>query len=96
MEVKRCARCGGFFETVNEVCNNCASKDSKDLGKLKNYLNGYDYSAGKTTKIDVSVSTGITMKNLNRFLAGEEFEGVYIPESLENNIDSSKKVVTKA
>ena len=90
MEVKRCARCGGFFETVNEVCNNCASKDNKDLGKLKNYLSGYGYSAGKATKLDVAASTGITIKNLNRLLAGEEFEGIYIPESLDN-IDSGNK-----
>ncbi len=95
MEVKRCVRCGGFFETVNEVCHTCASKDIKDLGKLKNYLNGYGYSVGKTTKIDVATNTGITMKNLNRLLAGEEFEGVYIPESLENNIDSVSKVKAK-
>ena len=92
MEIKICARCGGFFETINEVCNGCVSKDNKDLGKLKNYLSGYGYIAGQITKSEVSANTGITMKNLNRFLSGEEFEGVYIPETLNNNIDNEKIV----
>ena len=94
MEIKRCARCGQFFETVNEVCNNCISKDNKDIGKLKNYFS-YGYVAGKVSLGDISNDTGITMKNLNRLILNEEFEGVYIPETLsENNIDE-KKVVTK-
>ena len=38
MEIKRCARCGQFFETVNDVCNSCVAKDNKDIGKLKNYF----------------------------------------------------------
>ncbi|MCI8309591.1 MAG: hypothetical protein HFJ45_05280 [Clostridia bacterium] len=96
MEIKRCARCGGFFETVNEVCNGCIVKDNKDLGKLKSYLTYGGYTAGSVTKGDVSANTGITMKNLNRFLSTEEFEGVYIPESLSvtNNIDE-KKIIAK-
>ena len=94
MEIKRCARCGQFFETVNEVCNNCISKDSKDIGKLKNYFS-YGYVAGKVSLGDISNNTGITMRNLNRLLVNEEFEGIYIPETLsENNIDN-KKVVAK-
>ena len=94
MEIKRCARCGQFFETVNEVCNNCISKDNKDIGKLKNYFS-YGYVAGKVSLGDISNDTGITMKNLNRLILNEEFEGVYIPETLsESNIDE-KKVITK-
>lgn len=96
MEIKRCERCGGFFETINNVCNGCIAKDNKDLGKLKNYLGGYGFSAGSITRGEVSASTGITMKNLNRFLQSEEFEGVYIPETLstKGNIDA-KKIVSK-
>ena len=93
MEIKRCVRCGGFFETANEVCNICVQKDNKDLGKLKNFLDGY--SIGKVTKKDVSANTGITMKNLNRFLAGEEFAGVHIPETIESNVDNVEKVIVK-
>ena len=94
MEIKRCARCGQFFETINEVCNSCLSKDNKDIVKLKEYFS-YGYVAGKVSLGDISNDTGITMKNLNRLIVSEEFEGVYIPETLgKNNIDE-KKVVAK-
>ena len=94
MEIKRCARCGQFFETINEVCNNCISKDNKDIGKLKNYFS-YGYVAGKVSLGDISSDTGITIKNLNRLIVKEEFEGIYIPETLEENNIGEKKVVAK-
>ena len=94
MEVKRCARCGQFFETVNEVCHNCIAKDNRDIGKLKNYFS-YGYVAGKVSLGDISYDTGITMKNLNRLILNEEFEGVYIPETLNENNIVKKKVVAK-
>ncbi len=95
MEIKRCARCGQFFETINEVCNNCLAKDSKDIGKLKNYFS-YGYVAGKVSLGDISSDTGISMKNLNRLIVNEEFEGVYIPETLsENDNVDKKKTVAK-
>lgn len=92
MEIKRCARCGGFFETVNDVCNNCIGKDNKELGKLKNFLSGYDHSE-EITRRAISNNTGITMKNLNRFLSGEEFSGVQIPQEAKEN---SKNITVKA
>lgn len=93
MEIKRCARCGGFFATANDVCNNCLGKDNKDLGKLKNYLSGYDYSDSEgITKREISDCTGITMKNLNRFLLGEEFAEYNIPETLAKAKTTGKTV----
>ena len=94
MEIKKCARCGQFFETINEVCNSCIAKDNKDIGKLKNYFS-YGYVAGKVSLGDISNETGITMKNLNRLIVSEEFEGVYIPETLGKNNIGEKKVVAK-
>ena len=94
MEIKKCARCGQFFETINEVCNNCISKDNKDIGKLKQYFS-YGYVAGKVSLGDISNDTGITMKNLNRLIVNEELEGVYIPETLGKNNIGEKKVVAK-
>ncbi len=95
MEIKKCVRCGQFFETVNDVCNNCLAKDNKDIGKLKDYFS-YGYVAGKVSLGDISSNTGITIKNLNRLIENSEFEGVYVPETLSqnNNIDN-KKVVAK-
>lgn len=91
MEIKRCARCGGFFETENEVCNNCIERDNRELGKLKNFLSGYDHSE-EITRREISYTTGITMKNLNRFLLGEEFAGIQIPQEESN----TKKITVKA
>ena len=93
MEIKRCARCGGFFETVNEVCNGCVAKDNKDMGKLKNYLEGYSYGEKALTREELSFGTGITMKNLNRFLSAQEFSGIYIADSanLSNTVEEKLK-----
>lgn len=92
MEIKKCARCGQFYETVNDVCNNCIAKDNKDIVKLKNYFN-YGYVAGKESLGDIANNSGVTMKNLNRLILNEEFEDVYIPETIniaENNIGKNK------
>ena len=92
MEVKKCARCGGFFETERDVCNNCTAKDDKDLGKLKNYFGEYGYSIN-STKTELSSNTGVTIKNLNRFLTYEEFSGVTLIENAQ--IENNKKAKVK-
>ena len=46
-----------------------------------------------TTKADVAYSTGITLKNLNRYLSGNEFKGVNIPEAkVENKVQDDTVV----
>ncbi len=91
MEIKKCVRCGGFFSSENEVCGICEKKDSIDVNKLKGFLLE-ELDVG-TTKTDISHSTGITMKNLNRYLNGAEFKGVNIPEYKIENVEDN--VVTK-
>jgi hypothetical protein len=79
MELKRCVRCGKFYATDVEVCNECERKDMADLSKLKLF-----YSEGYTSGItrgEISASTGISSKNLNRYLGYEEFSGIFIPEA---------------
>ena len=96
MEFKRCVRCGRFYATDVEVCHECEKKDIADLSKLKNFFNE-GYTAG-LTKEDISYSTGITAKNLNRFLTLQEFEGFYIPDqeaTLNNLNNEDDEVVTK-
>ena len=96
MEVKKCARCGGFFETERDVCNNCTVKDNKDLGKLKNYFSEYGYSIN-STKVELSSNIGVTLKNLNRFLSYEEFSGVTLTGNIENiEIENNDKAKVKA
>ncbi|MCI8621440.1 MAG: hypothetical protein HFJ50_07005 [Clostridia bacterium] len=72
MEFKKCERCGSFFVTDGDVCQNCTPKDRLDLQKFNNYLgnnNISDYSAN-----NISINTGISLKTVNRFLSQNEKE----------------------
>ncbi len=79
MELKRCARCGKFYASDVEVCQECAKKDSVDLSKLKGFF--AEVTAGGITKNDIISSTGISARNLNRYLGYEEFSGIYIQDN---------------
>lgn len=79
MELKRCVRCGKFYATDVEVCHECEKKDVADLSKLKVFFSE-GYTQG-ITRGEISASTGISAKNLNRYLNYEEFSGIFIPES---------------
>lgn len=65
MNFKKCNRCGCFYTTDSNVCCNCQTKDNLEIEKLTNYIekNGNNYSLE-----ELSVSTGISVKNLNRFI----------------------------
>ena len=73
MEVKRCARCGIFYTNSGYVCPNCTTKDNMELSQFKNFVeeNGIEINSLK----QISAETGISEKNLNRFLGYEEFKG---------------------
>ena len=69
MEFKRCARCGCFFVTDGDVCNNCMPKDRLDISKLKDY-----FEENPNTSVDViSINTGISAKNVNRYINNGNF-----------------------
>ena len=34
MEFKKCARCGCFFISDNDICCNCEAKDRYDMAKV--------------------------------------------------------------
>ena len=85
MEFKKCERCGCFFLSENTVCENCTPKDSFEISKLKNYFEGENYS----NSIDcISVDTGITVKNLNRYLENKEFSDLSSKLNIGTNINS--------
>lgn len=91
MEIKRCVRCGSFFASEIDVCQGCQKKDNADVNKLKGFLlEGIEEGV---TKTDVAHSTGITMKNLNRYLSGNDFKGVVIPEKITDSKTSKNDVV---
>ena len=64
MEFKKCVRCGSFFVTNGEVCQNCAPKDRLDILKFNDYIeSNLDNSADI-----ISINTGISLRNVNRYL----------------------------
>ena len=77
MKFNKCSRCGCFFSNPGDICPNCISKDTIEKQKLENYLN--NYYIPETLK-QLSYNTGITEKNLNRFMECKEFS------YLKNNI----------
>ena len=66
MDFKKCARCGSFFLSDNEVCPKCLPKDRSDISKLTNYINNNDITDSTITNL--SQNTGITLKNINRYI----------------------------
>lgn len=64
MEFKKCVRCGCFFVSEDSVCCNCKSKDKFDSIKLQNYLEEH---STPTSLEEISIGTGISIKNLNRY-----------------------------
>lgn len=71
MELNKCSRCGAFYSTSNNVCPNCEPKDNFEQTKLKNFLQENEIPSSLEI---LSTDTGISMKNLNRFLSNENFK----------------------
>ena len=89
MELNRCSRCGSFFVSVGDVCPKCSIKDGAEFSTFKSYVqeNGLNNSLNT-----ISNETGITVKNLNRFLGYEEFQN-YQKEL--NSIEELKNAIGK-
>lgn len=65
MELKKCARCGCFFASANNVCCNCATKDKQDIYTLNNFI----VASPEVNSIDsLSFYTGVSVKNIYRFI----------------------------
>ena len=73
MEFKKCVRCGCFFSTEDAVCPNCKTKDEIDKKTIKNYMP----SANVPENIEaLSSISGVSVKNINRFLENEDFSKI--------------------
>ena len=71
MNFNKCNRCGCFFLAEGAICPNCAPKEQLEINRLKNYI---EENAGtQCNRNEIISSTGISDKNLNRFLAQEQF-----------------------
>ena len=66
MEVVKCSRCGAFYANTGYVCPKCTDKDNFEFSTFKTYIE--ENSAKIPSLSQISINTGITEKNLNRFL----------------------------
>ena len=82
MQFNKCCRCGCFFVSSGDVCPNCASKDNFEMQKLKNFLEDYDENCSLE---NISYNTGISVKNLNRFLEKDSFSDFSNKVNTNNN-----------
>lgn len=73
MELLRCCRCGSFYANQGNVCPKCIEKDNFELSAFKNYMEKNNIAIQSIEQ--VSTSTGILEKNINRFLNYEGLEG---------------------
>lgn len=65
MEFKKCSRCGNFYVSDGIVCPKCTPKDDFEFSTFKSYI----AENGSNQSVDaISSATGISVKNLNRFL----------------------------
>lgn len=73
MEFNKCNRCGCFFMSNNDVCPSCQPKDMYEMSKLKNYFENENCSNILNC---ISIDTGISLKNLNRYLNNNDFTDI--------------------
>lgn len=97
MELNRCSRCGSFYVAEGNVCPRCSAKDGFEFQTFKTYIqeNGFENSIDT-----ISGETGISTKNLNRFLGYQEFKDLKkefgfnnIAEFNEGNTSSNNGII---
>ena len=81
MDFNRCSRCGNFYLSEGDVCPKCSAKDNLEFSTFKNYV---EENGLNDTLDNISGQTGISVKNLNRFLG---YNG--ISDNLGNNIEDN-------
>ena len=73
MEFTKCSRCGAFYTNNGYVCPKCSNKDNLELSTFKSFVEENGLEVNSLSQ--VSSRTGISEKNLNRFLDYEGLEG---------------------
>lgn len=76
VEARKCVRCGAMYISDTEVCGNCQKKDGAEIYRLKGFFEN-EIQAENLTQGEIAIATGITNKNLSRFLGHEEFKDIY-------------------
>ena len=86
MELNKCSRCGAFHANESDVCPKCAGKDILELSTFKTYI----AENGVASVDTIATQTGITQKNINRFI---DYQGIELSEKQEENFSSSGVVL---
>ncbi len=71
MEFKKCSRCGNFYVSEGDICPKCNPKENVELSTFKNYI---EENGTSSSLESIAGATGISLKNLNRFLGYQEFQ----------------------
>lgn len=85
MNLKKCARCGSFYNSDDNVCPNCKTKDEKDKLSLKSYFTNNDMPDNVE---QLSLGSGVYPKNINRLIKSKEFsnEQTTFESMTQNNL----------
>ncbi len=87
MEFNKCSRCGSFYLANGNVCPKCMAKDGFEFSTFKSYIK----ENGLSESLDIiSGQTGITVKNLNRFLGYDEFQEYKVQYETNIKIGNNK------
>lgn len=89
MNLNKCERCGCFFASANSVCPNCESKDENDINQLKAFLSESDTAV---TVDSLAFSTGVSLKNVNRFLNNKDLYIALTNLGLDSTSDSNNDI----
>ena len=71
MNFNKCERCGCFYITGGDVCPSCTPKDKNDISKLNSY---FEENNSVITVNELSSATGISQKNIARYISAKSFE----------------------
>ncbi len=71
MDFNKCSRCGSFYVAEGQVCPKCAPKDGFEFSTFKSYVEEHGISNSLDT---MAAQTGISTKNLGRYIQNGEFE----------------------
>jgi len=81
MNFKKCARCGAFYLSEDNVCFNCKPKDTFEKSKVYNYLENVNQISSLE---EIALNTGISVKNIARYLEGNPIANNFKSENLNN------------
>lgn len=75
MELKKCPRCGNFYDSELYVCQNCKTNENLDVKKVKGFIEEYGLTESAE---EMSIKTGVNLNNINRYLGNSQGYGINI------------------